>query len=316
VKKLSWLLVTTSSLTLTSCLSSGGQSSSSASSSSSAMFWNVASFPLTIKASSDFDASNRALLNDMAYEWEDLGVQADATDDYNFFSASSGGTLTAVADPNHASVSSYRDSTLGIYLLNNWPSDFSSSALAVTQLWGIRGGNGISISHFDIFYNDDLYDFYTNPADAGVNPNTYDMGTIALHELGHALGLNHISTVPSNSAVMYPYLGISTVKRTVRDCDLRAIADNYGWSTDSTLCPEAIEPDGSTLALNPASTSNITEEQLDAAGIKIGDELGIVMELRTDGTCHHIVNGHDVFSHKVDFKFKSEHDQDDFAHSH
>ena len=278
------------------------------------MYWNVGSFPLTIKASSDFSASERALLNDMAFEWEDIGVQGDAGDDYNFFSAASGGTLTSVADPGHASVSSYRDSTLGIYLLNNWPSDFSSSALAVTQLWGIRGGSGISITHFDIFYNQDLYDFYTDPADAGLTANTYDMGTIALHELGHALGLNHISTVPSNSAVMYPYLGISTVKRTVRDCDLKALSDNYNWSTDSALCPEAIEGDGS-LALNPTNAA-ITEEQLDAAGIAMGDELGIVMELRTDGTCHHIVNGHDVFSHKVDFSLQGEHDQEDFAHAH
>lgn len=277
------------------------------------MYWNLGSFPLTIRASSDFNASERALLNDMAVEWEDLGVQADASDDYNFFSASTGGTLTAVADPGHASVSSYRDSTLGIYKLNTWPSDFSASALAVTQLWGIRGASGISISHFDIFYNQDIYNFYTDTNDAGVNPNTYDMGTIALHELGHSLGLNHISTVPSNSAVMYPYLGISTVKRTVRDCDLRAISDNYNWSTDSTLCPEAIETDSNNLGLNPAS---ITEEQLDAAGVEVGDDVGIVMELRTDGTCHHIVNGHDVFSHKANLQLQTEHNQEDLAHSH
>lgn len=314
MNKLTLLLVTTSSLTLTSCLSSGGGSSSSASSSSSSMFWNLNSFPLTIYASSDFNLAERELLNDMAVEWEDLGTQGDTTEDYDFFNLAIGGAITAVADPGHANVSSYRDNTLGIYILNNWPDDFSTSALAVTQLWGIRGNSGISISHFDIFFNQDLYSFYTDPADAGLDNNAYDMGTIALHELGHALGISHISNVPSNNAVMYPYLGSTTVKRTIRDCDLRALADNYSWSTDSTLCPQSLEA-GDDLALNPTQ-NHFSAEQLDAAGINVGDEVGIVMELRNDGSCHHIVNGHDVYSHKISFKVQHEHNQEDLAHAH
>lgn len=312
MKKISWLLVTTSSLTLTSCLSSGGSSSSTASSSSASMTWNLGSFPLTIKASSDFNASNRALLNDMAVEWEDIGTQADNSDDMDFFSASTGGTLSSVADPGHANVNSYRDSTLGIYLLTNWPSDFSSSALAVTQLWGVRSGSAISITHFDIFYNEDLYDFYTNPADAGNAADTYDMGTIALHELGHALGVNHISNVPSNNAVMYPYLGISTVKRTVRDCDLRALSDLYGWSTDSTLCPSSIEP-GSEQELRP-EIQGISVKDLET--VEDGESLSVVLELRKDGTCHHKLNGQEVYSHKVDIDLRRGIHQEDFSHAH
>lgn len=300
MKKISWLLVTTSSLTLTSCLSAGGTSTTVASSSNAAMSWNMGAFPLNIKASSSFSAANRALLNDMAVEWEDLGVQGNAADDMDFFTASTGGTLTSVADPGYSNINSYRDSTLGIYLLSNWPNDFSSSALAVTQLWGIRSGSSIAITHFDIFYNDDLYDFYTNPADAGTVANTYDMGTIALHELGHSLGLNHISYVPSNSSVMYPYLGISTVKRTLRDCDLRALSDLYGWSTDSTLCPHSIEPD-SQKELNPA-VQGITVKDLET--VNEGESLSVVMELRVDGTCHHKLNGKEVYSHKADINLR------------
>lgn len=262
------------------------------------MTWNLGSFPLTLKASSDFSASNRALLNDMAIEWEDIGTQADASDDMDFFSASTGGTISSVTDPGHSNVNSYRDSTLGIYLLSTWPSDFSSSALAVTQLWGVRSGSGISITHFDIFYNEDLYDFYTDPADAGNAADTYDMGTIALHEIGHAIGVNHISNVPSNDAVMYPYLGISTVKRTVRACDLRALSDLYGWDTDSSLCPSSIQPGGE-QELNPA-VEGITVKDLEE--VSDGETVSIVMELRKDGNCHHLLNGHDVYSHKVDLK--------------
>lgn len=301
VKKLTLLVVTTSSLTLTltSCISSGGASSSSASSSSSAMHWNLAAFPLNIKASTDFDVTQRTLLNDMAVEWEDLGIQGDASDDEDFFSASPGGTLSTVVDPNYSNINSYRDNTLGIYLLNNWPDSFSSSALAVTQLWGVRGDSGISLSHWDIFFNNDLYSFYTDPAGAGDDANAYDMGTVALHELGHSIGLNHISNVPADNAVMYPYLGINTVKRELRDCDLRAISDNYNFAADATLCPEieSLESDHN-LGLNPMN-AGITEAALDEAGVSVGDDVGIVMELRVDGSCHHIVNGHDVYSHKA-----------------
>lgn len=298
-------IVTTSSLTLTSCLSSGESSSASSSSSStsSAMYWNTSAFPLSIKASEDFSVSERTLLNDMAVEWEDLGVQGSSSDDVDFFSASIGGTLTDVADPSHSNVNSYRDNTLGIYMFNTWPTSFSSSALAVTQLFGIRG-DGIQLSHGDIFFNQQNYSFYTDVNDAGNDSNAYDMGTIALHELGHLIGINHISNVPSNSAVMYPYLGASTVKRTVRDCDLKAVATNYGWTTDSTLCPEieSLETDDQQDLTPMTMTAGITEEQLDAAGIENGDQIGIVMELRTDGTCHHMINGHEVHVHNVDLR--------------
>jgi hypothetical protein len=226
----------------------------------------------------------------MANEWEDLGTQSDSSDDYDFWNIS-GGSITTVSDPGYSDVNSYRDSTLGIYKLVSWPSGFSSTALAVTQLWGVRSGGGINITHFDIFYNLDRYTFYNDTNDAG--GASYDIASVGLHELGHALGLSHMTTVSSSESVMYPYLGTGTVHRTIMDCDLKSISANYSLSYSSSLCPQALMTESM-----EESRENV-KEALDIGDVQDGEELSLVMELQPNGTCNHYINGHLYESHEV-----------------
>jgi peptidoglycan hydrolase-like protein with peptidoglycan-binding domain len=52
-----------------------------------------------------------------------------------------------------------------------------------------------------------------------------DLQSIALHEMGHALGLDHS---PDRDAVMYAYLNYRQVKRELHDDDITHIFDLYG----------------------------------------------------------------------------------------
>lgn len=88
------------------------------------------------------------------------------------------------------------------------PRDTGSRALASTFWWY---QSGTRISEFDMF-------FWENEANGAINwstdpgANDFDVETVALHELGHALGLNH---TPVNGAVMWPSVASGTTLRSL-----------------------------------------------------------------------------------------------------
>src|SRR5207245_1533040 len=61
------------------------------------------------------------------------------------------------------------------------------------------------------------WNWYTGADSTGVGANQYDFETIAMHELGHALGLGHS---PDKNSVMYTTLDTGQVKRNLRVADL------------------------------------------------------------------------------------------------
>ena len=58
----------------------------------------------------------------------------------------------------------------------------------------------------------------------GAVNNAFDIETVALHEIGHILGLQHTSV---NGAVMFPSVSDNFTLRTLQDDDLRGIRDLY-----------------------------------------------------------------------------------------
>ncbi len=239
--------------------------------------WPNNALPLNVKMSSEFtaDYTNADLvaglnpLEQMAKVWN-IPVA---------------GTRTLITTPfaaagatGFASTSSFRDSEIGIYKSHTWFTNVSSSALAITQFFGIVStdatlGDYIKLTHADIIMN---YRDYGARFTMLNNPTfEFDVPTVVLHEIGHLLGLCHEITA---SSIMAPYY--LTDQRSLQTFDSTIIQDLY-------------------VSANIASMSamkNARSATIDAAP---GTEVSGIIELRSDGECIHKINGKETYKHKV-----------------
>lgn len=244
--------------------------------------WPNGSLPLAIKMSSEFtgDYTNADLvaglnpLEQMARAWNTpvAGTRSLITTPF---------PVSAIT--GYASTSSFRDSEIGIYKSHTWFTNVSTSALAITQFYGVVTssaglGDYIQLTHADIIMNyRDYGSRFTMPS----NPTyDYDVPTIILHELGHLLGLCHESATDS---VMAPYY--LTEQRSLKAYDTDLIQDLYVAGTISNLSAMANAP-------------SLRSADLPAAGTEVS---GIV-ELRADGECIHSINGKEILRHKTKLK--------------
>lgn len=100
----------------------------------------------------------------------------------------------------------YRDAAATHYWgASNWGS--ASGAVGITSLNSYNGIITYCNSDFNTYYP-----FATNG-----DSNSFDVETIALHEFGHWLSLNHST---SSSAVMYAYTSRGYIKRSLTQDDI------------------------------------------------------------------------------------------------
>jgi hypothetical protein len=106
------------------------------------------------------------------------------------------------------------------------------------------------ITEFDIQFSSTL------PwSTASVTPgNKFDLQTVMLHELGHAMGLDH----SSDGTVMQPFLGPGTQLRTPTADDIAAVQSLYGSVTQT---PSATSTPTFTPSLTPTATPSPTPTQ-------------------------------------------------------
>jgi hypothetical protein len=172
------------------------------------------SFPLTIHYGADFSPSEISALENSANNWSD-----SVNNEVDFFDISSSQVVSK------ENINNYEDKELGIYKVSVWPKELPPTALAVTQIFGLKLNAGksseyIQIQHADILINEENFSFTTDDSWG------YDLETIILHEMGHFLGLYHDDT-SSELSIMYPTISRYVDNRHPKEKDITNILNKY-----------------------------------------------------------------------------------------
>lgn len=174
-----------------------------------------------------------------------------------------------------ANLTNYRDSEVGIYKSHAWFSNISSSALAITQFYGIIQSNATLGTYLDLTHADIILNYRDFGSDFTYNGNSfidYDVPTIVLHEMGHLLGLCHET---NHNSIMAPYY--FTTQRTLKAFDTSKIQALY------------LNNQNYAMKVNDGSDN--------ALSAPVGTEVKGVVELNANGICKHYINGKLVYQH-------------------
>ncbi len=155
-------------------------------------------------------------------------------------------------------------------------SAFGENTLAVTltagQCLNQQCTGGFTISDADIVFNSgESWDVYSGPLRFD---GTSEFERVALHELGHALGLDHSN---ADSAIMRPFVSDNDALQTD---DIDGVISIYGGETivETTVSNiygvALVEPDNATLSgpndsVNLAGTLSSSDDQLDGKSLDL-----------------------------------------------
>ena len=130
-----------------------------------------------------------------------------------------------------------KDDKNGHYLDLQWVKNTEKSRLVLaTTVWENSPEAPDSIAKADIRYNAESYKFGDSLEEASADRRIMvDMETLALHELGHLLGLTHVSVDDDPFSVMNPslFIGEGLASRNLSTGDVERIRSIYGVGDDS-----------------------------------------------------------------------------------
>ena len=237
--------------------------------------WATHSFPLSLRISEKFSPTEITSLQEQADAWES-GIDHELDFfDYDFPAVENLDTPHAKAYQEHPSLGPH----LGIYCATQWPEDFGPGTLAITQFTGEiaqdQWGFYLRITHGDIIFNYQDYDFSHNPLNA-----QFDFASVAIHELGHLLGLTHDTQSASNS-VMQPSIRSRIQRQSLNAHDQTMIKNHYH------LTPP---PETESKPYHSAQTAHHT--------LALGQIVRGTIKVKANGQCSHSLEGKVVRSHR------------------
>jgi len=127
--------------------------------------------------------------------------------------------------------SSLRDSVNGQYFDSNWKKTGKSNIVLATTIWNNANNNYAAIDGADIRYNQEVYFISDALKDHPIDQREIvDMQSLATHELGHLLGLAHISESYDSSSIMNPsiMIGEGLANRSLSVGDIERMHKIYG----------------------------------------------------------------------------------------
>lgn len=133
--------------------------------------------------------------------------------------------------------SSLNDSINGQYLDDNWRKTDKPNFVLATTIWNNNAANIQQIAKADIRFNNEHYligDSLTLQGSG--DKEVVDMQSLALHELGHLLGLAHVDVEVDSLSIMNPslFIGEGLTSRRISEGDIKRIQQIYGC--DNQAC--------------------------------------------------------------------------------
>ncbi|NBX16089.1 MAG: hypothetical protein EBR09_01860 [Proteobacteria bacterium] len=152
------------------------------------------------------------------------------------------------------------DGKNGNYLDFNWfKATGKSNTVLATTIWENSPQDPSAIVKADIRYNAEFYVFGNSLEEFSEGKRVIvDMESLALHELGHLLGLTHVKETEDKFSVMNPslFIGEGMITRKLSNGDITRIRSVYGVG-DPTLAQKLEKADDSPDEMKQTEESGI-----------------------------------------------------------
>lgn len=191
------------------------------------------SLPINFQFSKELNADQRSGITKAMAVWEKAVGRKLFT--YSGVDAQTGLTFPDL-------YGSLNDKVNGMYLESNWAKTGKPSSVLATTIWANMETKTDTIATSDIHFNEHDYliaDSMTVVQEAKDTRAIVDAETLALHELGHLLGLVHKDPSVDPDSIMNPsiFVGEGLSNRRLSEGDVRTIQVIYGCEGDACDIP-------------------------------------------------------------------------------